>query len=221
MLFTVEKQQEKENVNAVSQKASDTKKLGGSKFFLFVKRVFDILASFVLGVFLLLPLLIIAVIIMIDSPGAAIFKQARIGKNGKVFYVYKFRTMKKDAPPEVPTNDFKEWDVYMTRCGRFLRSTSIDELPQLWNIFIGDMSFVGYRPVCLAETDLNGLRKEYGVLSIRPGLTGLAQVSGRDNIDYKTKAKLDLEYVEKQSFKLDLYCLFKTVETVLRREGVK
>lgn len=187
--------------------------------YLVVKRVADItIASLVLLV-LLVPMLIIALLIKLGSPGPAFFKQQRIGLGGKPFTIYKFRTMKQDAPPEMATLEFKNSSDYITRIGGFLRRTSIDELPQLFNIIKGDMSFVGYRPVCLTEEKLNATRMEYGVFALRPGITGLAQVKGRDTLRSPEKALLDKEYVEKCSAKLDIWCCMKTIWTVISGKG--
>ena len=166
-------------------------------------------------------MLIVSLLIWLESGGPVIFKQLRMGKNEKTFVIYKFRTMRMDAPPEKAAREFENADQYITKVGAFLRRTSIDELPQLLNILKGDMSIVGYRPVCVTETELNALRKQYGVFSVRPGLTGYAQVLGRDNIDYREKAALDAEYVAKRSIKLDLWCIFKTVAVVFTGEGTK
>lgn len=193
----------------------------GNKGYLFLKRSFDIVLSLVLGIVLMLPMLLIAALIRIDSPGPALFRQERLGKDGKPFVIYKFRTMRMDAPSELSTWEFTDSSRYITKVGGFLRRTSIDELPQLWNILRGEMSFVGYRPVCLTETELNKLRQEYGVFSVKPGLTGLAQVCGRDNIDFREKAGIDAEYVKKRGIKLDAWCLFKTVAVVFNGEGTK
>lgn len=189
--------------------------------YLAVKRCFDILLSLLSGCILLFPMLVIAIIICIDTPGPAIFKQKRIGKNGKAFTIYKFRTMKLNAPPDLATNEFSDSNDYITKIGAFLRRTSIDELPQLINIFLGTMSFVGYRPVCLTETKLNGLREKYGVFIAKPGLTGLAQVSGRDNMTIEKKAIIDADYVRRRSFRLDLWCVLKTVIVIFSGEGNK
>lgn len=191
------------------------------KGYLFCKRAFDIAVSFSVGAVLLIPLLFVAVAIRLDSPGPAIFRQWRMGRGGKPFAIFKFRTMRTDAPSEMPTNEFVNAEDYMTPLGAFLRKTSIDELPQLWNILIGDMSFVGYRPVCLTEERLNQLRNDYGVFEARPGLTGYAQVQGRDNIDTDEKAMLDAEYVARRSFRLDMWCLWRTVKVVITHEGAK
>lgn len=187
--------------------------------FLFLKRAFDIAAALCAGIILLLPLGIIALAIKLDSQGPVIFKQERLGKNGKPFTMYKFRSMRIGAPSEVATRDFVDSDRYITRLGSFLRRTSLDELPQLWNILTGSMSFVGYRPVCLTEVELNELRRRYGVFTAKPGLTGLAQVSGRDNITFEEKAALDAQYVRNQGLRMDLWCLAKTVIVVFTGEG--
>lgn len=186
----------------------------------FFKRFFDIVLSLLAFVVLLIPLILISVLIRLDSKGPAIFAQKRMGKGGKVFTIYKFRTMVLDAPSEVAARDFCDSDKYVTKLGRFLRRTSIDELPQLFNILRGDMTIVGYRPVCLTETELNELRMRYGVFTARPGITGLAQVSGRDNIGYEEKALLDARYVAERSLKMDLWCLIQTVRVVISGEGV-
>lgn len=196
-------------------------KPGGKKVYRALKRCIDFILALNAVVFLSLPLLLIGILIRLDSPGPAIFKQPRMGQNGKTFMIYKFRTMRMDAPPELATRRFRNSDEYITKLGAFLRRTSLDELPQLWNILRGEMSFVGYRPVCLSEEDLNDLRMEYGVFQIRPGLTGYAQIQGRDDLEYRRKAALDAEYVQRQSFKLDIWCLLKTVTVVFSGEGAK
>lgn len=186
----------------------------------FVKRSFDIICSAVALAVLLIPMLIVAVLIRLDSKGPAVFRQQRVGRYGKVFTIYKFRTMKLTAPSEVASRDFQDPQQHVTKLGAFLRRTSIDELPQLINILRGDMSIVGYRPVCVTETELNRLRMEYGVFTLRPGITGLAQVSGRDNVTYEKKALLDAQYVKECSARMDAFCLAKTVKIVLTGEGV-
>ena len=192
----------------------------GKSVFLTLKRCFDIVAALTVLLVLILPLLVVAVIVKIDSPGPALFKQKRLGKDGKVFTIYKFRTMQLSAPSDRATRDFVDSDVYITKFGAFLRRSSIDELPQLWNILKGDMSFVGYRPVCLTETELNELRMQRGVFAVRPGITGLAQVSGRDDLPYDTKVALDAKYVAECSLKMDFWCLMQTVRAVITGEGV-
>lgn len=192
---------------------------GKSVFFAF-KRSFDIVAALIGLLILTVPMLIIALVIKIDSPGPALFKQERLGKDGKVFTIYKFRTMQLSAPSDMATRDFTDLDVYITKFGAFLRRSSIDELPQLLNILKGDMSFVGYRPVCLTETELNELRMRKGVFAVRPGITGLAQVSGRDDLAYDAKVALDAKYVAECSPKMDFWCLMQTVRAVITGEGV-
>ena len=193
----------------------------GGIFYRTIKRTFDLVVAILGGVLALIPMLAVALLICIESRGPVIFKQMRMGKNGKIFVIYKFRTMRMDAPPELATREFLDSHRYITKVGAFLRRTSIDELPQLFNIIKGDMSLVGYRPVCVTETKLNSLRKDYGVFAVRPGLTGYAQVLGRDNIGYQEKAALDAEYVKNRSIMLDLWCLFKTVAVVFTGEGSK
>ena len=203
----------------VSNKAENhaTKKL--HRPYLVIKRVVDFTVACIILLVLALPMLIIAALIKIGSSGPALFKQQRMGLGGKPFTIYKFRTMKQDAPPEMATLEFKDSSDYITRIGGFLRRTSIDELPQLLNIIKGDMSFVGYRPVCLTEENLNNLRMEYGVFALRPGITGLAQVKGRDTLRSPEKALLDKQYVEECSAKLDLWCCWQTVWTVISGKG--
>lgn len=186
----------------------------------FIKRFFDIMLALVIGVILLIPMLVVAIMIHLESPGPVIFKQMRIGKNGEPFVIWKFRTMSVEAPSEKAARDFRNADAYITKVGAILRRTSIDELPQLVNILKGEMSFVGYRPVCVTETELNDLRKAYGVFAVRPGLTGLAQVYGRDNLGYRKKAEIDAEYVRRRNFALDLWCLLRTFSVVCSGEGV-
>lgn len=175
-----------------------------------IKRFLDIFFAVIFLVIGFLPMLFIAIIIKIDSKGPIFFKQKRYGKDKKVFEIYKFRTMKIDAPHNVPTKDAIGFDYYFTRIGKIIRRTSIDELPQLINILKGEMSFVGFRPVIVEEKELTKLRQTFGAHSVRPGLTGWAQVNGRDNVDYKTKAKMDGYYAKNLSLKLDFVCLLKT-----------
>ena len=167
------------------------------------KRTMDIVSSLV-GLILLSPLfLLVAILIKLDSKGPIIFKQIRIGKNSKPFYIYKFRSMKIDAP-NLSTEEFINASDFTTKVGKFIRKTSIDELPQLVNILKGDMSIVGPRPVIEREVRLLELRKECNVDSILPGITGLAQINGRDNIDDYEKVKYDFEYLSKRNLVLDI-----------------
>ena len=184
------------------------------------KRTMDIVSSLV-GLILLSPLfLLVAILIKLDSKGPIIFKQIRIGKDSKPFYIYKFRSMKIDAP-NLSTEEFINASDFTTKVGKFIRKTSIDELPQLVNILKGDMSIVGPRPVIERETRLLKLRKECNVDSILPGITGLAQINGRDNIDDYEKLKYDFEYLSKRNLVLDIKIIINTVLKVTKSEGIK
>ena len=187
----------------------------------YVKRCFDIILSGLGIVIFALPMLIIKLIIKKEDPGHAVFVQKRSGLNKRPFNIYKFRTMKMTAPANVPTRDFTDYDRYTLHCGRALRKLSLDELPQLFNIFRGEMSFVGPRPVILEEQDLINERDKYGANAVLPGLTGLAQISGRDEVDFVTKARLDGDYAKGLSFLLDVKILLGTVKKVLKGEGVR
>ena len=185
----------------------------------YIKRALDVILSAV-GLVALSPLLaLIALAIRLDSPGPVVFHQKRFGKDRKLFEIYKFRTMRVDAPRDVPTNDLRGSKGYITRVGRILRMTSLDELPQLWNILKGDMSFVGPRPLISSEMRAHRLRLEYGVYRFRPGLTGWAQINGRDSISLLRKMKLDKEYCDNWSLKLDLIILLRSVGAVVKQEG--
>lgn len=192
----------------------------------FLKRVSDIFMSFIAITLLLVPMAFIALAIKIDSRGPVFFKQKRIGKNKKTFYILKFRTMRTDAPKDAPTHTLQDPKKWITKVGGFLRKTSLDELPQIFNIFVGQMSVVGPRPALWNQDDLVEERDRYGANDIRPGLTGWAQINGRDELPIPAKAKLDGEYVEKLNsgfFKgifIDVRCLFGTVFSVLRSDGV-
>ena len=184
------------------------------------KRTMDIVSSLV-GLILLTPLfLLVAILIKLDSKGPIIFKQIRIGKNSKPFYIYKFRSMKIDAP-NLSTEEFINASDFTTKVGKFIRKTSIDELPQLVNILKGDMSIVGPRPVIEREVRLLEIRKECNVDSILPGITGLAQINGRDNIDDYEKVKYDFEYLSKRNLVLDIKIIINTVLKVAKSEGIK
>lgn len=184
-----------------------------------MKRIFDFTVSLLLIIILLPIFLIIGIIIAIDAGNPVIYRQYRVGKDNKLFYIYKFRTMRKGTPLAA-TSDLTEAEKYITKSGRFLRKTSLDELPQLFNVLAGDMSFVGPRPLIPEEKEIRQLRKEYNVYSVRPGITGLAQVNGRDMLSDEEKALFDKEYVDKQSIKLDIKIMFKTVMVVLKRENI-
>ena len=188
-------------------------------FYRIVKRCFDIVSSLVALILLSPIMLIVAIAIKCDSKGRVIFKQERMGKNGKSFYCYKFRSMRTDAPKDRPTSLLDNPEQYQTRVGRFLRKTSLDELPQLWCVFLGSMSVIGYRPLVLNEEKCHSMRRRLGVYSFKPGISGYAQIKGRDDVYYKNKAILDAEYVKKASIWLDIKLIFQTVAVVLKRDG--
>lgn len=175
-----------------------------------VKPVLDRIAAAVLLVLLALPLAIVAVLVKAESKGPAIFKQKRYGKDRKTIWCYKFRTMTIADQDGVSTRSFKTSDAYITKVGKVLRKLSIDELPQILNVLKGEMSLVGPRPVILSESRLIEMREEYNANSLKPGITGWAQVNGRDELDYLQKAELDGWYVKNLSFATDLKCIFKT-----------
>lgn len=185
----------------------------------FVKRLIDIVLSLVGIIVLAIPMGIVALVIMIDDPGPAIFKQKRVGKGKQLFWLYKFRSMKVNTP-DIPTHLLKNPQNYISKVGSFIRKTSIDELPQLINILKGDMSVIGPRPALWNQDDLIAERDKYGVNDVRPGLTGWAQINGRDELPIDVKAKLDGEYVQRLSFAFDVKCFFGTVRSVLKHDGV-
>ena len=192
------------------------KKSGYSIF----KRFIDIFISLIAIIIFSPIFLITAILIKIESKGPIIFKQLRAGKESEPFYIYKFRSMKIDAPNK-STNDFKDADAFITKVGKVIRKTSIDELPQLFNILKGDMSIVGPRPVILNEEGLIKLRQEYNVDSLLPGITGWAQINGRDNIGDEEKVRYDYEYLTKRSLRLDMYIILMTAFKVIKRSDVK
>lgn len=165
-------------------------------------------------------MLIIAALIKIGDPGPALFKQKRIGIHKKTFTLYKYRSMKLSTPHDVPTHMLDNPEQYLLKIGRTIRKYSFDELPQLFNILKGDMSIIGPRPALWNQDDLVAERDKYGANNVKPGLTGWAQINGRDEVEIPVKAKLDGEYVEKQSFLFDCKCFFGTVGKVLHHEGV-
>ena len=186
----------------------------------FFKRMIDVFISFFGILFLALPMLVIALAIKIDSKGPVLFKQKRIGKNKKLFNILKFRTMRIDTPHDAPTHELQDPKKWITKVGGFLRKTSLDELPQIFNIFVGQMSIIGPRPALWNQYDLIEERDKYGANDIKPGLTGWAQINGRDELEINVKAKFDGEYVEKMSFAFDCKCFFGTILSVLKHEGV-
>lgn len=191
----------------------------------FFKRLIDIVLSFLGIVILALPMLIIAIAIKIDDPGPMIFRQQRVGKGKKLFWLYKFRSMKVSTP-DLPTHLLENPQQYISKIGGILRKTSLDELPQIYNIFIGKMSIIGPRPALWSQEDLIAERDKYGANDVRPGLTGWAQINGRDELEIDVKAKLDGDYVEKlnagkfKGFAMDIKCFFGTILSVLKSDGV-
>lgn len=186
----------------------------------YIKRIIDILLSG-LAIIILSPLLLILCIaIKLDSPGQIFFTQKRVGIHKTYFQIYKFRTMRTDTPKDMPTHMLANPEQYITKTGRFLRKTSLDELPQIFNIFKGDMSIVGPRPALWNQDDLVAERDKYGANDVTPGLTGWAQINGRDELEIPVKAKLDGEYVKKYGFTMDVRCFFGTFLSVLRQDGV-
>ena len=179
----------------------------------------DIVLSIVGILALALPMLIIAVVVRIDSLGPALFRQVRVGCDGKEFFMLKFRTMKMSAPHDTPTDKLDGAGTYVTRVGHFLRRSSLDEVPQLFNILCGHMSFIGPRPALPSQTELLFMREQNGASSLRPGLSGLAQINGRDLIDDTKKAQLDGEYAQRISFTLDVKCFFGTIKCVFSGDG--
>lgn len=194
---------------------------GCSMYSKYIKRVFDLMLSG-LGIVVLSPiLLVLALIIKGSSKGPILFKQKRIGKDDSYFMIYKFRTMYSDTPKDIPTHLLDNPDAFITPIGHFLRKTSLDELPQLFNIFKGDMAVVGPRPALWNQYDLIELRDKNGASKVRPGLTGLAQISGRDELEIPIKAKLDGQYAHRISFGKDLHIFLATIFSVLRSDGVQ
>ena len=186
----------------------------------FLKRFIDIALSFIGIVVLAIPMFIVAIIIKLDSPGSVFFKQKRVGKNKKYFTIIKFRSMPVTAPHDTPTHQLENTEQLLSKFQRFERKMSLDELPQLFNILIGDMSIIGPRPALWNQDDLIAERDKYGANGVRPGLTGLAQISGRDELEIPVKARLDGEYIEKMSFLFDCKCFFGTITAVLKHDGV-
>lgn len=184
-----------------------------------MKRAFDFTVSLVLIIILFPLFLLLSLIVLIDAGSPVIFRQYRVGKDNKLFYIYKFRTMRRGVR-NVATAELTDSEKYITKSGRILRKTSLDELPQLFNVLIGDMSFVGPRPLIPEEKEIRALRKDYNVYSVRPGITGWAQINGRDSLSIEEKALFDKEYIDKQSILFDIKILFRTVLVVLKRENI-
>lgn len=190
------------------------------KVYVIVKQVIDTVLSTIALIILLPFFTIFACIIKLESRGPVFFRQERIGKNKKHFKIYKFRTMRTDTPKDTPTHMLGNAEKYITKFGRIMRKTSIDELPQVINILRGEMSIIGPRPALWNQEDLIKERDRYDANSIKPGLTGLAQVNGRDELEIPVKAKYDGEYVQKMSFLFDTKIFFKTIIKVFKRDGI-
>jgi O-antigen biosynthesis protein WbqP len=184
-----------------------------------MKRLFDFFLACIASVCVVLPIVVVGVLVRLTSIGPILYWSDRVGRDNKLFKMPKFRTMRVDTPP-VATHLLSEPDQYLTPIGCFLRKSSLDELPQLWSIIKGDMSFVGPRPALFNQDDLIELRSQCGVHRLMPGLTGWAQVNGRDEIPIPQKVKLDVEYMQKKSFLFDLYVLWLTFLKVVRGDGV-
>ena len=180
----------------------------------------DFFISFVALIILFPLLFFIAIAIKVDSKGPILFTQKRVGRNKKLFNILKFRTMKVDTPKETPTHLLKDPKFHITHMGKFLRKTSLDELPQLINIIKGEMSLIGPRPALWNQYELISARDKYGANDIYPGLTGWAQINGRDELPIEVKAKLDGEYIQKISFLFDIKCFFKTAGKMIKSDGV-
>ena len=192
----------------------------------FFKRFFDILISFLAIIVLFFPMLIIAIAIKCDSKGPVLFKQERVGTHKKHFMILKFRTMRTDTPHDAPTHELSDPKKWITKVGGFLRKTSLDEIPQIFNIFVGQMSIIGPRPALWNQDDLVAERDKYGANDVKPGLTGWAQINGRDELEIPLKAQLDGEYVARlnkgwfRGFGMDWKCFWGTFFSVLKSDGV-
>lgn len=186
----------------------------------YIKRILDVIGS-AIGIVAFAPFfLIVAILIKLDSKGPVLFKQKRVGKDKTYFMIWKFRSMRIDTPSEVPTNELASATGYTTRMGRILRATSFDEMPQLFNILVGDMSFIGPRPALWNQYELIAMRDKYGANAVRPGLSGWAQVNGRDSLPEEKKSLRDGEYAHNISFRFDVKCLLLTIVKVFNREGI-
>ena len=195
-----------------------------------VKRFFDIVLSFVAIVLLAIPMLIVAIAIKIDDPGPVLFKQKRVGKkkNGQITYfqIWKFRSMKMCTPHDVPTHLLENPEQYITKVGKFIRKTSLDERPQIYQVFVGKLSVVGPRPALWSQDDLVAEREKYGANDVKPGITGWAQINGRDELEIHVKAKFDGDYTAAlnagkfSGFWMDVRCFFGTFISVLKSDGV-
>jgi len=184
-----------------------------------MKRLFDVLLTFIATIFLIVPIVLVAICVRITSKGKVLYWSDRVGRDNIIFSMPKFRTMRTNTPA-IATHLLNDPDQWLTPIGSFLRKNSLDELPQLWSIIKGDMSFVGPRPALFNQDDLIALRTQVGVHQLQPGLTGWAQINGRDELPIPDKVKLDLEYMQRQSFGFDCYILWMTFLKVVKRDGV-
>ena len=187
----------------------------------YIKRGADVILSLLALICLSPVYLIVALAVKLSSPGPVLFRQKRVGRGGQLFTIYKFRTMRTDTPRDTATHLLQDPSRYITRVGAFLRRSSLDELPQFFNVLKGDMSIVGPRPALYNQYDLIAAREAAGVNAVRPGITGLAQINGRDELPIPVKVRYDREYVENLSLKMDARCFFGTIWSVLRAEGVR
>lgn len=190
------------------------------RFYCGVKRALDVILSALGLTVLVIPLVLTALVVYIDDPGKIFFCQKRVGRNGKLFTLYKFRTMKMDTPKYMATSDVDDPDKYITRIGHVLRKLSLDEIPQLFNVLKGDMSLVGPRPLIPNEKEIHTMRERFGVYAVRPGVTGLAQINGRDLVSPAEKVRWDVTYAQNIGFWLDVKILFATVPKMFGSEGV-
>lgn len=184
-----------------------------------VKRILDFICAAVGIAILLIPMAVLSLVIYLDDPGEVIFSQYRVGRNGKRFKLYKFRSMKKSTPKYLATIELDNPQRYFTRVGRFLRKLSLDELPQLLNVLKGDMSLVGPRPLISDEYEMHAMRMHFGVYTTRPGITGLAQINGRDRVSPEEKLRWDVQYLQEFGFRSDMKILLTTIPKVLKRDG--
>jgi O-antigen biosynthesis protein WbqP len=184
-----------------------------------MKRLFDVLLTSIATIFLIVPIVLVAICVRITSKGKVLYWSDRVGRDNIIFSMPKFRTMRTNTPA-IATHLLNDPDQWLTPIGSFLRKSSLDELPQLWSIIKGDMSFVGPRPALFNQDDLIALRTQVGVHQLQPGLTGWAQINGRDELPIPDKVKLDLEYMQRQSFGFDCYILWMTFLKVVKRDGV-
>lgn len=189
-------------------------------FYMRIKRIIDIVLSFLAMVFLAPVFLFLIIAIKLDSPGPILFKQKRVGIHKSYFYILKFRTMRIDTPKDMPTHLLENPEQWITKVGKFLRKTSLDELPQIWNIFVGEMSIIGPRPALWNQYDLIQERDKYDANDVPVGLTGWAQINGRDELPIEVKAQLDGEYVERVSFRFDCRCFVGTILAVVKHDGI-